>query len=114
MIPEATVYDTTAFQMDILLAIKGVEDGYIEDVPEPEEKCPDGILYGEAIKSVLERWYDESVRSALVHRNLDQLIEKGYVGVDAASGRANRYRLTGDGRTMVNYRRIYFTRVMDE
>lgn len=72
--------DLTAFQKNILHVLGG------------------DSLYGLAIKSKLEEYYDEEINHGRLYPNLDYLVENGYIQKNSFDKRTNEYELTDKGR----------------
>lgn len=76
------LHDLTAFQRDILVAIR--------DLGQPK---------GLAVKAQIEAVYEvDEINHGRLYPNLDQLVEKGLVSKSERDQRTNEYALTDRGR----------------
>ncbi len=75
--------DLTAFQQNILTILS----------EEP--------MYGLAIKSELEAYYEDEVNHGRLYPNLDELVELGLVEKSELDKRTNQYELTSAGERAV-------------
>ena len=93
---EVTDTDLTAFQQNMLFAIRGCEEGRYDG------RAPKGAM-GLAIKEILESeaYYDEEVNHGRLYPNLDQLVEKGLLAKSELDKRTNQYTLTDDGLEVI-------------
>jgi len=84
--------DLTAFQQNLLVILRGCEEGRYDG------GVRDGA-YGLALKRILERdeWYGEEINHGRLYPNLDTLVEKGLVEKSEADKRTNQYQLTEAG-----------------
>jgi DNA-binding PadR family transcriptional regulator len=92
--------DLTAFQRDMLEAIRRVEA--TNDTP-----------YGLAIKSELEEMYDETVNHGQLYPNLDELVQADFVEKGQLDRRTNSYELSDAGRDLLRGRLHRLTEVCD-
>lgn len=81
-IEAAPLTDLTAFQRDLLVATKRIDD------PQPT---------GLAIKAWLETAHGEEIVHSKIYHNYGTLEEKGLVSIDEVDGRTNAYRLSPRG-----------------
>lgn len=88
-IPDDPLFaDLSGFQRDLLVAIAEIEDHDEDSI-------------GRAIKDRLETLYDEEVNHGRLYPNLDQLVAAGLVAKSARDRRSNLYRLTDEGRALI-------------
>lgn len=70
-------------------------------------------LYGLAIKSKLETYYDDDVNHGRLYPNLDKLIERGVVSKSEVDGRTNEYALTEEGyRVLLDHFAWAFSKII--
>lgn len=81
----------TAFQRDILRAIRIVDASSEEDT------------YGLALKRQLETMYGEEINHGRLYPNLDTLVDKSLIQKSKLDDRTNEYRLTSTGRELLEY-----------
>ena len=85
---ERAVAQFHAFERDLLFAVRALErDG------EP----PKGL----AIKSYLEREYDEEINHSRLYQNLDDLIERGLLSKGKKDDRTNEYATTDEAQVLL-------------
>ena len=85
---ERAVAQFHAFERDLLFAVRALErDG------EP----PKGL----AIKSYLEREYDEEINHSRLYQNLDALIDHGLLAKGRKDDRTNEYATTEEARELL-------------
>lgn len=90
--------DLTAFQRDLLYAITGLGN-------EP---------YGLAIKRKLETYYDGEINHGRLYTNLDKLVEKGLIEKGTVDRRTNSYDLSDEGERVIQARREWEAKHIDE
>jgi hypothetical protein len=89
---EVSDTDLTAFQQNLLVILRGCEEGRYDG------GVRDGA-YGLALKRILERdeWYGEEINHGRLYPTLNQLVENGLVEKSEADKRTNQYELTEAG-----------------
>lgn len=80
--------DLTGFQRDLLVVIAGLEE-------------PNGL----EIKAEIEEYYESPINHGRLYPNLDSLVTAELVEKSQQDERTNAYRLTDDGRELLDERR---------
>ncbi|SHH65902.1 PadR family transcriptional regulator [Halobaculum gomorrense] len=93
--------DLNAFEGNVLYAIAKLDD-------EP------GLVYGLAIRDVLEDVYDATINHGRLYPALDALAEQQLIEKTSHDDRTNEYALTDAGTTLLRRRRDQLTSVLDE
>ena len=91
------MFDLTGFQRDILYVIAGLDE-------------PHGL----GIKTELESSYETEINHGRLYPNLDTLVEKGLISKGTIDDRTNSYSITDRGSEMINNRREWESKYLDE